>query len=178
MDNYDLLQKASDLAESGQMDRARSLVLKAIQNDKRDVEAWWALAHVANSDSERKYAIDQVLKLEPNHMHALHMRDQIKAGSIGHIKKGGRIHDKASTSYVSQDVDYSTKAVVTLILYLVLPFIGIATNLFFLYEARKFRRTNGYAARNVGCLYQLFGFFVLFPLAIAFLFLFLAIVVG
>ena len=159
MDNYTLLNKASQLAESGNFDRARQLVLRAIKNDRRDVEAWWALANVAQTNQERGRAINEVLRLEPNHMHALHMRDQMEAGTL---ETGGRA---GKSAYVNEpkDIDYMPKVAITLIAYFVIYFIGLALNVYFLYDANEFQKRHGFKAENVGCLWAMLAVFVIAP---------------
>jgi len=159
MDNNTLLNKASQLAENGNYDLARKYVIQAIKNDPMDTEAWWAMAHVATTDKERNRAVSKVLELEPNHDDALLMRDKIRAGSIPPL--GGTAR-KSHTS----DADYMAKALVTMIAYFVTYFIGVALNIYFLYEANQFRQQNGYKPENVGCLWLMLGLAVAFPVGI------------
>lgn len=150
MQNTGILQQASQFAEDGHFDRARELVLRAIKNDKLDVEAWWALAHVARTDKERDRAIREVLQLEPNHSHALLMRDQIRAGSVPSLNQSTR----ASNTKVT-DVDFLPKALITLFAYFVFYLVGFALNVYFLYEANRFHQTHGFKPDNVGCLWAM-----------------------
>lgn len=160
MDNYTLLQQASQFAESGQFDRARQLVIQAIKNNGQDSEAWWALAQVARTDNERRRAIDEVLRLDPHHMHALHMRDQVRAGSLDSVEYPGKVGGhKAATNE-----DFMPKVAVTLIAYFVMYFIGILLNIYFLHDANKFQRVHGYKPQNMGCLWAMLVVFLIAPL--------------
>lgn len=161
MDNYQLLQQASLYAENGQFDRARQLVQHAIKNDRMDVEAWWALANVAANNQERGRAIDEVLKLEPNHMHALHMRDQMQAGTLDSPMPVG----KAGYDAQPKDLDFMPKVAITLVAYFVTYFIGLLLNIYFLYDANQFREKHGFKPENVGCLWAMLAVFVVAPLA-------------
>ncbi len=161
MQNDSLLQQASQFAEDGDFNRARQFVLNAIKNDNMDIEAWWALAHVAKSDKERNRALREVLQLEPNHSHALLMQDQIRAGSVPSIDK----HSGSSGNVKVNDVDYLPKALITLIAYFAFFIVGFALNIYFLYDANKFRQTHGFKADNVGCLWTMLVVGVVIPVA-------------
>ena len=161
MDNFNLLQQASQFAENGEFEKARQLIIKAIKNNRSDVEAWWAMAHVAQSDQERDRAVTEVLRLEPNHMHALHMRDQIQAGTIDSLSPQSKVGAYSSPATTE---DFMPKVAVTLIAYFVIYFIGLILNIIFLYEANKFQKANGYKPQNAGCLWGLLSFFVVLPI--------------
>jgi|GEM_PF-2146398 len=161
MDNDTLLQKASDLAENGKYDLARKFVVQAIKNNPLDVEAWWAMAHVARTDQERNRAISKVLELEPNHFHALHMRDQIRAGSLAPLGGAG-----GNGTPKSGEVDFMPKAAITLVAYFVMYFVGLGLNLYFLYDANQFQKKYGVKPDNVGCLWALFAVSVIFPVGV------------
>lgn len=164
MDNDSLLQRASSLAENGNYDLARKFVIQAIKNNPVDVDAWWAMAHVAKSDPERDRAVDKVLELEPNHAHALHMRDQIYAGSIPPLGKGNQV-----ASPDSGESDFMPKALITLVAYLVTYFVGLGLNLYFLYDANQFQQKNGFKPDNVGCLWVMLALGIGFPVAMCML---------
>lgn len=183
--NAAILQQASELADDGKTRQARSLVKEAIRNDRMDVEAWWALTHLAASDSERNHALKQVLALDPQNPHALHMRDQIKAGSLPSLnivtfrKPNYRINPKyqMDESYIGRK-DYTMSAIGTLVLYMVFWIAGLGLNVYFLHEARKLEQSTGIKQQNVGCLQALLGFYVILPLAAVVLIVFLAILGG
>ena len=164
MDNYQLLQQASQYAENGQFDRARQLVRQAIKNDRMDVEAWWALANVASSQQERGHALQEVLRLEPNHMHALHMRDQMNAGTLDSPAPSG----KAGYRSQPNDIDFMPKAAITLVAYFVTYFIGVLLNIYFLYDANQFRQKYGFKPENVGCLWAMLAVFLIAPMVMCF----------
>lgn len=164
MDNYNLLSQASQLAENGQFNQARQLVLQAIQNNKSDTEAWWALAHVAKTDTERHRAVREVLRLDPNHLHAQHMRDQIRAGSLESLEYPGKLADRKPQT----DDDWMPRVLMTLVAYFVFAIVGFAMNIYFLYESKKFIRTYGFEPKNVGCLWAMLFGFIIVPLFICF----------
>lgn len=165
MENDHLLNQASNFAQNGQLDRARQLIRQAIKNDNRDVEAWWALANVTQNRKEREHALREVLRLEPDHMHALHMRDQIKAGTLD----GYANTAKSSYGNESASIDFLPKAVITLIAYFVFYIVGLGLNIYFLYDANNFRKLHGHKPENSGCLWGLLGIFAIVPVVMVFL---------
>lgn len=81
MNNTQRLLDAQRLAQEGDLWRAQEMVHEAVRQDRRDYEAWWALAQVASTERERLHAVQQVLRLRPEHPHAQLLLDQIEAGS-------------------------------------------------------------------------------------------------
>lgn len=63
--NYQL-QQAIALAQSGQREEARQLLQQIVSFDPTVVAAWLWLATVAATQTERIYALQQVLNLDPN----------------------------------------------------------------------------------------------------------------
>ena len=183
--NANLLQQAAELFEDGKNREARERVKAAIRYDKSDIDAWWALAQVAATDSERNQALKQVLALDPYHPHALHMRDQLKAGSLPSLdivtyrKRERRINPKYSmdASYVGRK-DYALSAVGVLLGYLFFWIIGLGLNIYFLYEARQHEQNTGIKQQNVGCLQSLLALFVITPIVSVVLIMVLAILGG
>lgn len=163
--NTHRLFHAEDLAEQGDLQGARRLVDEAIANNRNDPEAWWALAQLAHNDTERRRALDYVLALNPNHMHAQHMRDQLKAGSAPNIARelqqefneslwgGGKAKGKGKNYTIGRN--YLWYAIGTLIAYWVFWLAGLVANLFFLWEARQTYKATGERAQNAGCLWAM-----------------------
>lgn len=179
--NTQLLFHAEDLAERGDLAGARRLVDQAIANNRNDPEAWWSLVQLAHNDAERRRALDYVLALNPHHLHAQHMRDQLNAGTAPAIARelqrdfsealwgGGK--EKAHTI----GRNYLLPAVGTLIAYWVFWLAGFLANLYFLWEARRTFQTTGHRQQNVGCLWamiwvQVGGVFLFCLLVVYFLF--------
>jgi len=76
------LERARELAAEGNRIAAREIVVALTERDKSNVEAWWARAQLANSDKERRFAVYQVLALEPEHTEANWVLDQLKSGKL------------------------------------------------------------------------------------------------
>jgi hypothetical protein len=183
--NAELLQQAAELFEDGKNREARERVKAAIRYDSHDVDAWWALAQVAASDNERNHALKQILALDPYHAHALHMRDQIKVGSVPSLdivtyrKREYRVNPKyrMDDSYVGRK-DYALPAAAAFLGYLFFWIIGLGLNIYFLYEARQLEQNTGIKQQNVGCLQTTLGFFVILPIGFIALIIVLALLGG
>ncbi len=161
MDNDSLLQRASSLAENGNFDLARKFVIQAIKNNQQDLEAWWAMAHVARTDKERNRAVSKVLQLDPSHPHALHMRDQIRAGSIPPLDYGGSVDAPKPA-----ESDFLAKSLITLFAYFFMYVVGLGLNLYFLKEARTYQSTHGVKPDNMGCLWAMLAVSVGIPVVL------------
>lgn len=46
---------------------ARPLVLAALQEDRRNIDAWWLAVYTAKDSAEKRKALQMVLRLNPNH---------------------------------------------------------------------------------------------------------------
>lgn len=66
----DTLQKAVQLAQSGQRDEARALLLEIVAENPNHEAAWLWLASVAGSQQERIQALETVIKLNPSNAQA------------------------------------------------------------------------------------------------------------
>lgn len=156
-DSINLLNQAAELADEGQTAAARRLVQQAIRLDPDDAEAWWALAQVAVSEGERNIALHEVLKRNPDHVHALHMQDQIRAGTLP--SPGTPSLDKIK-QHVPQAADdsekrYYTPAMLTLMGYLLVGPLAMTANVYFLVDAYRTRRETGAAPAGLGCLWAM-----------------------
>ncbi len=153
-DSINLLNQAAELAEGGQTAPARRLVQQAIQLDPDDAEAWWALAQVAASEGERDRALHEVLKRNPDHVHALHMQDQIRAGTLPAPDAPSR--DKIKP-YIPEGAEkrYYTPAAFTLMGYLIAGPVAMIANIYFLMDAYRTRRETGTVPAGTGCLWAM-----------------------
>lgn len=81
-DNKQELERAQELAKEGNRIAAREIVVALTERDKTNVDAWWARVQLANSNKERRFAVYQVLALEPDHTEANWVLDQLKADKL------------------------------------------------------------------------------------------------
>jgi tetratricopeptide (TPR) repeat protein len=54
-------------ARSGQLERARACLLRVVEADERNVQAWYWLSRVVESPEEREICLENVLALDPGH---------------------------------------------------------------------------------------------------------------
>ncbi len=79
------LRQGIEFAREGQKSQARKLFKQVIDMDKDNEKAWFWLASVAESDEERRDALEKVLELNPNNERAEQALEKVKArlGSRG-----------------------------------------------------------------------------------------------
>lgn len=80
-----LLQEAAALSREGKKRQSRKVVRKVIQNNPADVRGWWALAQVANTQEEKRKALQRVLHIRPDHARASAMLKEMKEDSPASI---------------------------------------------------------------------------------------------
>jgi tetratricopeptide (TPR) repeat protein len=61
------LQEGVAAAKAGQPDRARTLLLRAVEVEERNVQAWYWLSRVVEAPEEREICLENVLALDPGH---------------------------------------------------------------------------------------------------------------
>jgi tetratricopeptide (TPR) repeat protein len=61
------LQEGLAAAQAGQVERARTLLLRYVQSDQDNVQVWYWLSRVAGSPAEREICLENVLTLDPAH---------------------------------------------------------------------------------------------------------------
>lgn len=67
MDARELYAKALQAANAGDSQTARKLIVRSVEADPGFLEGWWALANIIDDDQQKRYCLDQVLKIDPNH---------------------------------------------------------------------------------------------------------------
>lgn len=72
-----LLEQAIALAQAGEREEARRLLLQAISEDPTHISAWLWLATVAADQTERVNALQRVLELDPTHRTARAALEQL-----------------------------------------------------------------------------------------------------
>jgi hypothetical protein len=75
-----LTEQGIELLRGGDKDGARSLLQQAVQDNPEDVRAWYYLAGSLSSLYERRQALEQVLKLDPNHEKAKEQLAKLTGG--------------------------------------------------------------------------------------------------
>jgi tetratricopeptide (TPR) repeat protein len=62
-----LLREGIAAARAGQAAQARTLLLRVVEADQRNVQAWYWLSRVADAPEEREICLENVLALDPAH---------------------------------------------------------------------------------------------------------------
>ena len=175
----DLVETAAEYAEEGDYETAYDLIRQAIKQDRHNVEAWWALAQLAHSDEERNHAVRRVLTLDPGNTEAVLMRDQIQAGTLHSLdtqqrkrKLASPAHDEAARP---RGRDYLVPAAFTFLAYNAFYIVGLILNIHFLRQASQLEKMRGEPQPNKGCLQALLAVYVLLPLALVGLGIFIAV---
>lgn len=70
------LHQAVELAQAGQRDEARRLLWQYLQTDPDNIVAWLWLASVAADQPEYVRALNEVLRIDPNHARARQLLDE------------------------------------------------------------------------------------------------------
>lgn len=65
-----LLDQAITAYQAGDVDTARGLLLRAVEQDERNAQVWWWLSATVESLEEQQICLENVLALDPNHERA------------------------------------------------------------------------------------------------------------
>jgi len=73
------LHEAHRLIKAGDKDAARALIKPVLAADKNNIDAWWLAVHAATTPTDRRLALVQVLRLNPDHSLARLLLDRLNA---------------------------------------------------------------------------------------------------
>jgi hypothetical protein len=73
------LVEAYNLIKAGQKPQAEALLIKVLQQDETNADAWWLLANALRQPDEQREALEMVLQQRPNDDKARKMLDKINA---------------------------------------------------------------------------------------------------
>src|SRR5687767_10489025 len=65
--NQQVLHDAYELIKSGQKQEAMRLLVQVLQSDRNNANAWWLLANATDEPGKKQQALEQVLRLQPDH---------------------------------------------------------------------------------------------------------------
>jgi tetratricopeptide (TPR) repeat protein len=74
----DLLRTGIDAAQRGQRDHARSLLLRVVEMDEKNLTAWLWLTDLVTSLEDRETALENALSLDPGNEAALRRLEQVR----------------------------------------------------------------------------------------------------
>ncbi len=93
------LQSAYKLIKAKKKKEANKLLITILKTDQNNVNAWWLLAHTIDNTIKQRKALEQVLRLQPNHQAA-----QSKLGKLKNNrpqKEKGNVHSSTTESPAS-----------------------------------------------------------------------------
>jgi hypothetical protein len=73
------LHEAHRLIKAGDKDAARARIKSVLAADKNNIDAWWLAVHAATTPTDRRLALVQVLRLNPDHSLARLLLDRLNA---------------------------------------------------------------------------------------------------
>lgn len=71
------LQRAYELIQSDDIAKAHAILTRHLANHRDDVDAWWLMVYATEEQSEAERALQNVLRLDPNHEQARALLDEI-----------------------------------------------------------------------------------------------------
>ncbi len=75
------LQEAYQLVKSGNKQEATRLLLTVLREDRDSADAWWLLANATSDPEKQRQALNQVLRVKPDHNAAQKMLEKVNAGA-------------------------------------------------------------------------------------------------
>lgn len=70
-------QQAVNLFKSGSKKQAGELLLEIVESDSSNAEAWYGLALCTDVMEKKKFYLDKVLEINPQHSKALQLSEKI-----------------------------------------------------------------------------------------------------
>lgn len=77
------VKQAIDLAKQGQHDQAKAMALQVYRENPLDVDALLIIASTTNSPIEKRNALNQVLRIDPEQPHARLMLERMRVSFTG-----------------------------------------------------------------------------------------------
>lgn len=71
------LKQAYRLVKNGEKQRALNILTAVLRTDRNNANAWWLVAHASTDKDQQIQALEQVLRLKPDHTKASQMLDQL-----------------------------------------------------------------------------------------------------
>ena len=147
MNNQNLLQRAENLAETGQRQKALHMVREAATRHPRNCDIWWAMGQLSDNADEQFYALKIVLLLCPDYPHINDMLARVQ-------KRKGSNSKRQPVPFLVRK-SYISPAFITLLAYIVFFPTGIALNLYYVHQIRILQKLPGVGVSAGGCIYLL-----------------------
>ena len=75
------LQEAYQLIKSGQRQAATRILLTVLKQDRDSADAWWLLANATSDPQKQQQALNQVLRVKPDHNAAQKLLDKVSTAA-------------------------------------------------------------------------------------------------
>lgn len=99
-DTQQSVQEAYNLVRSGRKHSAVDILLPILRDDKDNLNAWWVLANALEDPQEIREALEQVIRLDPDHIQANNRLDKMNQQT-----QLGEIVFKNKTDFAFDDDD-------------------------------------------------------------------------
>lgn len=165
MTEDDPVERAVALIKIGKKQEARAILEDVLKHDKDNVRAWASMYSVSTGTEEATFFLHQVLRLRPDNEWALERLDRLKREvthkqpelmptPLPHVQQPPGPSDALVAA--AQMKDFTSSAILTFFLYLLLFVPGLIFNIMYLREAERIRKLAGRAPTGMGCLQILF----------------------
>ena len=94
MAQADQLRQAYSLMKDGKKREAGEIVQNVLEQDRKNVNAWWMLANLLDDEQRIRTCLQQVLKLDPNHK-----------GATAMLKKLSTVDEPVSDLFAEAEAD-------------------------------------------------------------------------
>ncbi len=97
------LQKAYNLIKAKKKAEANKLLLSILKAEQNNAVAWWLLAHTINNTAKQRQALEQVIRIQPNHQAAQAKLDKLNKKSTVSDLASKKKRWKKSTLSIQRD---------------------------------------------------------------------------
>jgi len=73
------LREAYEFVKNGQRDQARAILDSVVNSDPNNADAWWLMAMAVSTPAEMRNALENVIRIKPDHANARQMLDKMNA---------------------------------------------------------------------------------------------------
>ena len=92
------LQEAYALIKANRKREATRILVEFLKQYRDDAEAWWLLANAADSPAKQRQALEQVLRVRPDHAAARRKLEQLGVTGLDSIERKPRIRPLSQMS--------------------------------------------------------------------------------
>ncbi len=108
------LQQAIDAARSGDNREAQRLLTHLLKDDPDQVQAWFLLSHLVESEAKQKAYLGKVLALDPHHVQArqrlVHLHGVSAPAPVGEMVAETRVAETRAAAVATDSLDLLSQA--------------------------------------------------------------------